>query len=69
MVGEGVREVFHLSHSSEGVVQCAFDILAVNIQFCYRKQENKWDGLNLQDVLSTDKEVSNLLDQEDSKYL
>ena len=68
-MGEGVREVFHLSHSSAGVVQCAFDILVVNIQFCYRKQENKWDGLSLQDVLSTDKEVSNLLDQEDSKYL
>ena len=50
-------------------MQCAFDILFVNIQFSYRKQENKWDGLNSQDVLSTDKEVSNLLDQENSKYL
>ena len=56
-MGEGVGEVFHSSHSSEGVVQCAFDILVVNIQFCYRKQENKWDGLNSQDVLSTDKKL------------
>lgn len=39
-------------------MRCAIAVLTGSIQFCPRRQENKWDGWNSLAALSTDKLVT-----------